>query len=256
MEEISAAAQRPHSKADSNRSVQQYARIAGILILISFVAGLFGEAYVPSVMNASTGGFAAAQNASNHVAFIMRMGFAAYLVEALCDVSLTLILYVLLRPVHRNLALLVAFFRLVSTAVFGASEFFYLAALSVAAGNEHLKSFSTAQLNALVRFSLDLYGYGSSAPVFYGAAATVIGYLLYRSEFLPKFLGVLWVIGGLGQMMNAFAVVVAPAFAAFWQMLPLLLALMALALWFLGRGVDVEKWRERAVADDSFIRGL
>jgi hypothetical protein len=113
----------PESRADFDRSLQRYARIAGVLILISFAAGLFGEAYVPSIMNAPTAGFAAAQNASSHIA-LMRMGFVAYLIEALCDVSLTLIFYVLLRPVHRNLALLAAFFRLVSTAVFGASDSF------------------------------------------------------------------------------------------------------------------------------------
>jgi uncharacterized membrane protein HdeD (DUF308 family) len=82
--------------------------------------------------------------------------------------------------------------------------------------------------------------------VFYGAGAVIIRYLLYQSEFVPKFLGILWLLGGLGQMVNAFAVVVAPSIAAFWQMLPLLVALMALALWFLVRGVDAGKWRECA----------
>jgi len=53
------------------------------------------------------------------------------------------------------------------------------------------------------------------APVFYGAAAILIGHLLYRSRFLPKFMGILWLLGGIGQMMNAFEVVVTPAFASF-----------------------------------------
>lgn len=234
-------------------SVQRYARIGGILILISFVAGLFGEVYVPSIMSAPTAGVAAAHAASSHLALLLRMGFAGYLAEALCDVSLTLILYVLLTPVHRNLSLLAAFFRLVSTAVFGASEFFYLAALLAAGGAEHLKTFSNGQLDALARFSLDVYGYGSSAPVFYGAAAIVIGYLIYRSGFLPRFLGVLWVLGGIGQVTNTFTVVLAPAYASFWQMLPLLIAMMALALWFLVRGVDVTKWRGRAAISNPTV---
>jgi len=234
------------------RSVQRYARVGGILILVSFVAGVFGEVYVPSVVTASIGGIAAAHNVSSHVA-LLRMGFAGYLVEALCDVSLTLVLYVLLRPVHRNLALLAAFFRLVSTAIFGASEFFYLATLLATGGSEHLKTFSTAQVNKLAQFSLDLYGYGSSAPVFYGAAAIVVGYLLYRSGFLPRFLGLLWVLGGLGQLMNTFALVLAPAYASFWQMLPLLFAMMALALWFLVRGVDTAKWGERAAISSPMV---
>lgn len=146
-----------------------------------------------------------------------------------------------------------AFFRLVSTAVFGASEFFHLAALLVAGGTEHLKALSNGRLDSFARFSLALYGYGSSAPVFYGAAAVVIEYLIYQSGFLPRFLGILGVLGGLGQMTNAFALVLAPAYAFFWQMLPLLIAMMALPLWFLVRGVDTTKWGGRAAIPSAAV---
>jgi hypothetical protein len=234
------------------RSVQRYARVGGILILVSFIAGLFGEVYVPSVVAMSVGGAPAAHIVSTHVS-LLRMGFAGYLVEALCDVLLTLVLYVLLRPVHENLALLAVFFRLVSTAVFGASEFFYLATLLATGGSEHLKTLPTAQLNKLAQFSLELYGYGSSAPVFYGAAAIVVGYLIYRSGFLPRLLGFLWVLGGLGQLTNTFALVVAPAYAFFWEMLPLVFAMTALALWLLVRGIDTAKWGERAAISSPMV---
>jgi hypothetical protein len=82
-----------------------YARIAGILGLISVVAGGFGEAFVPSVLIVSADATATANNiiASD---MLFRVGFASYLVEGLCDVTLTLLLYALLRPVHRDLALL------------------------------------------------------------------------------------------------------------------------------------------------------
>ena len=56
---------------------------------------------------------------------LFRLGFAAYLVEAMCDIGLTLILYILLRPVSRNLALLAAFFRLMGTGLFAVAELFY-----------------------------------------------------------------------------------------------------------------------------------
>jgi hypothetical protein len=223
-------------------SLRRYTRAAGLLILVSFV-GLFGEVYVPSVLSATTSGLAAPVGAGGHEA-LMRFGFASYLVEAICDVSLTLIFYVILRPVDRNQSLLAAFFRLASTATFAASEFFYLSAMQYSGNAAYMKVFSPAQLDALTRFSFGVYGLGSSAPVFYGIATAITGCLIYRSGFLPRLLGVLWVVGGLGQVVNAFTVILAPGYAYFWEMVPLLVALLALAFWLLARGIDPAKWWE------------
>jgi hypothetical protein len=221
-----------------------YARAAGILILISFAAGLFGEVYAPMVASAST---AAGGHSTAAVLTLLRLGYGGYLVEAFCDVTLTLILYVLLRVVNANLALLATFFRLVATAVFGASVFFYISAFLASGGADYLQNLPPAQLRTLTHFTLDVYGYGSSAPMFYGAATIVIGWLIYRSDFLPRLIGLLWILGGIGQVVNTFALVLAPAYAFPWEMLPLLLALLSLALWFLVRGVDTEKWQARAM---------
>src|SRR5713226_7894242 len=89
-------------------SVQTYARIAGVLFLISMVAGFFGEVYVPSRIIVSADATATATNitASNS---LFRIGFAIYLVEAVCDIALSLFLYILLRPIRNDLALLAAF---------------------------------------------------------------------------------------------------------------------------------------------------
>src|SRR3954470_22292347 len=105
-------------------SIQTYARVAGVLLLLTIVAGFFGEVYVPSRIVVSGNATATANNitASN---FLFRLGFASYLVEAACDVTLALIFYVLLRPVQKNLALLAAFFGLISTALYAVAELFY-----------------------------------------------------------------------------------------------------------------------------------
>jgi Domain of unknown function (DUF4386) len=178
--------------------VQTYARIAGVLFLLSMVAGAFGEAYVP--YRIVVPGDAAA-TAKNIIAFdsLFRMGFAGYLVEAVCDISLSLIFFVLLRPVHKNLALLAAFFGLISTALFGVAELFYFAASIILGGAPYLKTFSPDQLNTLAMLSLKVYGYGGGLfMVFYGIAAVLRGYLIFRSGYLPKALGVLLALAGLG----------------------------------------------------------
>ncbi len=235
---------RAHARA---ASVQKYARIAGVLFLISAVAGGLGEFFVPSQLIVSADATVTANNimASDS---LFRVGFASYLVEAVCDIALALILYVLLRPVHRDLALLAAFFRLVSTAVFGVAEvLFYSAPSLILGGADYLKTFSPEQLNTLAFLSLRLYGYGSGiAFAFYGVGSVLFGYLLFRSGYFPKVLGFLLALSGLGFVTRSFALVLAPAYESFALLVPTAIAGLALTLWLLVRGVDVPKWEERA----------
>jgi hypothetical protein len=124
------------------------------------------------------------------------MGFAGYIVEAACDVSTTLLLYVLLRPVNGNLALLAAFFGLLSTATFAIAEFFYFAALHLVGGAPYLKTFSPDQLNTLALLSLKMYGYGGELFMALGGVGFILlGYLIFRSDYFPKTLGVLLALG-------------------------------------------------------------
>ena len=181
---------------------------------------------------------------------LFRLGFASYLLEAMCDIALALILYVLLRPVRRDLSLLAAFFGLVSTATFAVAElFYYFGASLILGGAPYLKTFSPAQVNTLVQLLLKLYGTGGEIfMVFYGVAAILRGYLIFQSGYLPKFLGVLLALGGLGFVTRNFALVLAPAYASDFLLLPMFLAGVSLTGWFLVKGVDVSKWEEKAAS--------
>ena len=225
-----------------NSSVQTYARTAGVLYLLTVVAGGFGEAYVPMKVVVSAD---AAATARNIQAFetLFRLGFAGYLVEAVCDIALALILYALLRPVHKDLALLAAFFGLVSTTLFAVAELFYFAVPLILRSSDSLKTFSPAQLNTLALLSMKLYGYGAGLfMVFYGIAALIRGYLIFRSGYLPKFLGILLAFAGLGFIAKNFALVLAPKYASDVFLVPMFLAAVSLTAWFLVKGVDVPKW--------------
>ena len=136
---------------------------------------------------------------------MFRWGFAGYLVEATCDIALTLIFYVLLKSVRKDLALLAAFFGLVGTAEFAAAEIFYLAPSLILGGAGYLRTFSPDQLNTLALLSLKLFAYGGAMfTVFYGVGWVLRGYLIFRSSYLPKFLGVLMTLGGLAFIMRNF----------------------------------------------------
>jgi hypothetical protein len=231
-------------------SVQTYARIAGVLLLLSFVAGGFGEAYVPSKLIMSANASATAQNI-RAFGSLFRMGFASYLVEAVCDIALSLILYVLLRPVRKDLALLTAFFGLVGTAVFAVSEFFYLAPSLILGGAGYLKAFTPDQLNTLALLSLELFAYGGMMfTVFYGVAWVLRGYLIFRSGYLPKLLGVLMTLGGFGFIARNFLLVLAPAHAPGSLLLLMVPGGLSLSVWLLVRGVDLRGWEVRAASND------
>ena len=228
-------------------TIQKYARIAGVLMLLSFVAGGFGEAYVPSQLIVSGD---AAATAGNIKAFgsLFRWGFAGYLVEATCDIGLSLMFFVLLRPVRKDIALLAAFFGLVGTAIFAAAELFYLAPSLILRGNGYLNTFSTDQLNTLALLSLKLFALGGVIPaVFYGVAWVLRGYLIFRSGYLPRFLGILMTLAGLGFIMRNVLLILAPAYASGSLLLLLVPGGLSLTAWLLVKGVNEQRWREQAL---------
>ncbi len=228
---------------------QVYARVAGVLFVISVIAGAIGEWYVPTKLFVS-GDAAATASKFIELDFLSRLGFASYLVEALCDVSLTLCLYVLFRPVSNSVALLSVFFGLVGTAVFAvAAMLFQFAPSFILGGGEYLRPFSAGQVNGLAMLSLEYSRYGGWLfLVFYGVASILRGLLIYRSGYLPKLLGALLALAGLGFVAKNFLFVLAPAYPTWFLIPPMMLALLALALWLLLKGVDVRKWEERAHA--------
>lgn len=221
--------------------LQTYARIAGVLFLLSMFAGFFGELYLPSKFIVLSDAAATAHNIRSSET-LFRLGFAAYLVEALCDVSLSLVLYALLKAVDENWALLAAFFGLLATALYAVAELFYFGAAIVLRSAESLKAFTPAQVEGLALLSLKLYVYGSGIfMVFFGVAAMLRGYLIYRSRFLPRTLGALLMLAGLGFIAKNFALVVAPAYASNLLMAPMFVAGLALTGWMLVKGVDVNR---------------
>jgi len=225
-------------------AAKKYARLAGVLFLLSMLGGGFGEAYAPSKLIVSNDATATAANLKNSD-FLFRLGYAAYLVEAICDVALAWVLYVLLRPVHKDLALLSAFFGLVSTATFAIGELHYYSSALALRDAAYLQSFSADQRNTLAMLSLKTFGIGSSIfMAFYGIGWILRGYLISRSTYLPKFIGILCLIAGLGFTIQNFLFILAPQYGSRLLYLPMFLAGLSLTVWFLWKGVDERKWEE------------
>jgi hypothetical protein len=180
---------------------------------------------------------------------LFRLGFATYVVEGLCDATLTALLYLLLRPAGRELALIALLLRIVSTAAFAAAESAYFAVLPILGGAQYLKAFSPEQLNAAALLSLRLYSNGGVVPtLFYGVAWIVLGRLMFVSGYLPRWLGVLMGLAGLSFVTGMFTIIVAPAYASSYFLLPMIVGMLVLALTLLVRGVDEGGWREKTLA--------
>ena len=146
---------------------------------------------------------------------LFRLGFAAYLVEAFSDVVLAWLLYVLLKPVHRDLALLSAFFGLVSMSLFATTKMLYFAAPMFLKESGYLTGFSPDQLESLASVFLNLYAVlGGVSMLFYGTAWIIRGYLTFRSVYLPRFLGALMVLAGVGFAAKTITAVLAPAYSS------------------------------------------
>src|SRR6266545_4448857 len=220
-------------------------RIGGVLYLIIIVVGLFGEAFVRDRLIVSGDATATAANIRSQES-LWRFHIAAELFLLICAVALLLILFVLLRPVSRDLALLAAFFNLVSIALEAAYTLHLVAALFPLGNAGYLNAFAPEQLYTMASLSLKSHSYGFGVSlIFFGCFCLVIGYLIFRSGYLPKALGVLMQIAGLCYLTNSFALILAPAFAnrIFPAILiPAFVGEASLCLWLLVKGVNVEKW--------------
>jgi hypothetical protein len=232
-------------------SPQRWARIAGILYLLNIVGGAFAIGYVQALLVVPGDAAATARNLLTHES-LYRLGLAAHLVPDLTNVALAVLFYDLFKVVNRRLASLLVFFILVGTAVESASLLNQFAPLSLLAGGYDAKVLSAQQVQALAYLPIDLQGISYSlSEVFFGCYALTIGYLVFRSTFIPRAVGALLITDGAAYLVYSLADILAPQFAAHlvpWIQLPILLGEGSLMLWLLLRGVQVERWMERANA--------
>jgi Domain of unknown function (DUF4386) len=235
-------------------SVKTYSRAVGIFLVLTMFGGWFGEVQIPSQFMAGDAATTATQLRANQGLF--RLGFAAYLVEAFSDLVLAWLFYVLLRPVHRDLALLSALFGLVSMSLFAVTKMFYFSAPMFLEESRYVTGFSPEQHEALAKLFLSLYGGLSGLfMLFYGTAWIIRGYLTFKSGYLPRFLAVLMVAAGLGFFAKNITKILTPAYSSDILLAPMFLNVLVLAIWMLVRGVDRDKW-DRAVAGETRSLGL
>ena len=180
-------------------SPRKTARMAGLFYLIFILTTVLATA-VRGRFIVSGDAVATANNIVSSQG-LFRVGFVTELVSAVFFVLAAWALYVLLKPVNRNLALLFLLLNLGGVAVECLNALNLYASLQLLSGANYLTAFQTGQLQALAMSYLDLYTNGFLiAQIFFSAWLIPLGYLVYKSRFLPKFLGLLLILDFFGNM--------------------------------------------------------
>jgi hypothetical protein len=219
-------------------------RIAGFFyFLVFFVGGITvavsGRIVVPGN---------AAATAANIIAHEPRfwLGLTFNLLVIACYIAVTALFYELFQPVNRLLSLLAAFFSLMGCAVQAFSFAFY-AAIAVLRDATYVGSFTMEQLQsiALIFFKLYFQAYNLGLP-FFGFYCLLIGYLVFRSTYLPRFVGLLMMLGGMGWLTFLYP----PLANALrpYNLLPGIVGEGSLTLWLLAMGVNNQRWKEKVAA--------
>jgi hypothetical protein len=234
---------------------RRMARIAGFLYLIVIVGGAFAELFVRGRLIVHGDAAATAHNIQSHE-LLYRLGFTVEIFYCACNVPLTLIFYNLFKVVNKNVALLMVLFDLTVNAIEAVSVLGHIAPLIFLGGGHYLSAFSAEQLQAASYLSLQLFEHGFAiCLVFFGFDCFVMAYLIVKSTFMPRFIGMLLAIEGLGYLINSFSLFLAPGLQAriFPYFVPTAIAEVALCLWLLVIGVNVQRWKEQAAVSGMVV---
>jgi hypothetical protein len=230
-------------------SINKLARAAGFLYLITIITGGFAEAFVREGLTVPGDAVATAHNilASEQM---YRFGFVADLVCLISGTILSLIFYVLFKPVNRRLSLLALIFSIVAGAVMAVNLLNQLAPLLLLHKPVYLKAFTIEQLQTLSLFFLNLQeqGYGISLLLF-AFYFPLIGYLVYKSDFLPRILGIIYTLAGVGYLMNSLSMFLFPHLSSYlfpYVLLPAFIGESSMCIWLLVKGVNISKWNKQA----------
>ena len=227
-----------------------YARVAGLLALSLLVLGPFSQLYVPSTLIVPGDATATADNVRAS-GWVFPLGIVSDTLIFLIEIVLSVLLYVLLRPVSRALSLVAAFARLAMAIIQGINLLPYFVALLLVSGAGYLTVFEPDQLDALVLLFLNVHQYVVYIwEIFLGLNMFMVSYLVFKSGYFPRILGVLMVFAALGYSTHGYGGILFPNYVEIFALVVGIGAVIGelpfFVFWLLIKGVNVERYNERA----------
>ena len=216
------------------------ARVAAVFYLITLVAAIIAQGAIAEQLVSSTNASVTARNIVAHED-LYRFGYTMYMIEMVAQVIMTMLFYELLKPVSRTGSLIAAVIGVVGCGIKALSRVFFVAPAIVLEGTRYLDTFSPEQLKSMALLFYNVNEMGAAiAVVFFGFNTVITGWLIIRSTYLPRFLGWIAVVGGIGWLaflwpplgyrLNLYIAAIA------------LLGSLATIVWMLVYGVKQEQW--------------
>jgi hypothetical protein len=230
------------------KSIKNTARIAGILTLLIVVFAPFSMIYVPTTLVVPGD----ATTTANHIMAsegLFRLGMVSDSIVFLIEIVLTVLLYILLKPVSKTLSLVAAFSRLAMTVIQGINLLNHFFVLLLLGGAGYLAVFAPDQLHALVLLFLNAHEdvvliWG----LFFSLHLFVLGYLVFKSGYIPKIIGVLLMVASLSYLIQCFGNILFPQYKGMFTSIGLLSSIeIVLPLWLLIKGINIEQWQKRVL---------
>jgi hypothetical protein len=239
-------------------SPQKYARVVGVLYLLIFFVGPFAffmgrvGVVVPGDPIATVENLMASPS-------VFRLGIVAETVIVLVEIVVSAILYVLFIPVSKPLSLAAAFARFTQAILQAVNLFTAVPALLLLGGASYLTVFNPDQLTALVLLFADANAFMIFIwGLIFGFHLLLLGYLVYKSGFIPRILGLLLIIGGVGYLAQSYGHILAPQYDEILSTVVIVLSIpgeLAFTVYLLWKGINVEKWEKRALESGQIVPG-
>ena len=225
-------------------SPKTLARTTGAFYLIVLLGGIVAQGVIANGLVVPRDAVATAHNILSQPR-LYAFGYTVFLIEMAAQLAMTTLFYVLLRPVDRTAALLSLVFGLVGATIKTVARAFYYAPLLLLGGAGYLTVFDVSQLQALSLLFVKINNQiANMALVFLGISTFFLGYLIVKSTFLPRLLGVVSIVSGLGWLVYLYP---ALGSALFYYLIVLaMLNVLLTSGWLLVKGVDEQRWREMA----------
>jgi hypothetical protein len=233
----------------TSSSPRQLARLTGLFFLLTILAGIFAQAFISERLINFSDATATATNILTHKG-LFQFGFTVYLIEMACQITTAVFLYQLLKPVNRTIALLSVVLEVTGCIIKLFARVFFIAPLFVLGRPAAFTGFGAEQLQSVALILLNVNDQGAGAALgFFGFSTLLSGYLVFRSTFLPRWLGVLSFVAGLGWLTFLYRPLgdrVFPVAALFG-----LSGAVAMIFWLLAFGVNEERWTKQSAASSA-----
>jgi uncharacterized membrane protein YecN with MAPEG domain len=230
---------------DPMNSPQKTARLSACVFIGIFLLGITTELFirpgmlVPGDASATVRNIAASET-------LFRLSLVSDLIRQVLLMVLPLVLYRLLKPVDKSIASLMVIFALVCVPISLLNELNHFAVLLLSSNAGYKTAFNANQLNDLVTVFLELRNYGTYIPQLISVWVLLLGYLVFKSGFLPRILGILLMLAGLCYTAGAVLFFIIPTFNGMILGLFAFIDEALFYLWLLIKGVNVKRWEERA----------